>query len=139
MTVIDAKDMIIGRVISVAARRALLGERIDIVNCEQAVMTGNKNQVVGKFKGRLELGGPQSGPFIPRQPEMLVKRMVRGMLPYKKKRGKLALDRVKCHVGVPAELEKEPLTRIESADMSRLKSLKYIRINELCRLMGAKL
>ena len=34
MAVIDAEDMILGRLAAVVAKRALLGENIDIINCE---------------------------------------------------------------------------------------------------------
>ncbi|MBW2971077.1 50S ribosomal protein L13 [Candidatus Woesearchaeota archaeon] len=139
MTIIDANDMIVGRLCSIVAKRALLGEKIDIVNCEKAVMTGNKQQVFGKFKDRRHKGGPQSGPFILRSPDMLVKRMLRGMIPYKKQRGKLALQRLKCHIGVPKELEGEKAEVVQEAHMSRLQTMKFVKIEDICKSMGAKL
>ena len=91
MTVINAKNLILGRLASSVAKRALLGESIELVNCEQAVITGNKKWLIARYRQRRERGTPTQGPFFPRQPERFVKRTIRGMLPYKKELGRAAL------------------------------------------------
>lgn len=42
--------------------------------------------------------------YFPRRPDHIVKRTIRGMLPYKRERGADAFRRVKVYVGVPDEL-----------------------------------
>ncbi len=37
--IIDANNMILGRLASFAAKKALLGEKIDVINCEKAVIS----------------------------------------------------------------------------------------------------
>ena len=46
--IIDATDLVAGRLASSIAKKALLGETIDVVNCENLVLTGNK--IYGKYK-----------------------------------------------------------------------------------------
>ena len=52
--IIDASDMILGRLATYVAKKALLGEKVDIVNCEKAVITGNKKSVFEKYKKRVK-------------------------------------------------------------------------------------
>ena len=48
--IIDASNLIAGRIATVVAKKALLGETIDIVNSEKAIVTGSKTQVFARFK-----------------------------------------------------------------------------------------
>jgi len=104
--VIDANDGIMGRIASYAAKQALLGKKISIVNCEKVLISGRKNVLISTYREKLSKGGTaQKGPFIPRTAEGMFKRAVRGMLPWSKARGREALKRVMCYVGVPKDLE----------------------------------
>ena len=67
MTVIDAKDLVLGRLATAVAKRALLGESIDIVNCEKAIITGNKKTILKRYQQRRDRGIPTKGPFFPRR------------------------------------------------------------------------
>ncbi len=135
--IIDAKDQVLGRLANFAAKKALLGENIDIINCEKAVITGSKPYILRKHKRRKGLGQPTRGPFFPRRPDMFVRRVVRGMLPFKKERGKIAYSRIKCYIGAPEKLTGKIL-KPEKAHISKLTSLKYMYVEELCKLLGAK-
>lgn len=105
--VIDANDGLMGRIASFAAKQALLGKKISIVNCENVKISGKKNAVVNTYHAKIAKGGTaQKGPYIPRTAEGLFRRAVRGMLPWSKARGREALKRVKCYEGIPAEFEK---------------------------------
>ena len=132
--IIDATDLIIGRMATVVAKKALLGEKVDIINCEKALISGSKKDVLAKFKARRERGQPTKGPFIPRRPDMLVKRTIRGMLPYKQEKGLKAFKRIKCYLGVPEGMEKAET--IKEAHISKLPTLKYITIGTLSRELG---
>ncbi len=138
MTVIDGKELIVGRMASRVAKRALLGEEIDIVNCEKTVVTGRKQEVLNRYKKIKQRGTPKKGPFIHTSPEKFVKRKIRGMLPYKRERGKLALQRIRCHKGVPKHLEKQEMEKMESAHISKLKILKYMYIEDIAKHIGGK-
>ncbi|MBS1267059.1 MAG: 50S ribosomal protein L13 [Candidatus Woesearchaeota archaeon] len=138
MVVIDAENMILGRLAGKAAKLALLGQRVDIVNCEKAVVTGNKNQILAKYKQRRARGIPTSGPFYRRSPDRIVRRTIRGMLPHRRKRGKNAYKRIRCYTGLPEELEKEKFTKIPNADISKLTKLKYITVEQISKSIGGK-
>ena len=81
---IDGTNLILGRIATVAAKRALEGETISIVNCEKIIITGSPRRLYEKFKEMQDKGGPYKGPFFPKMPDRIVKRVIRGMLPYKK-------------------------------------------------------
>lgn len=138
MTIINAKNLILGRMASEVAQRALLGEKIELINCEQAIITGNRKQIIGKYVKRIARGTPTTGPFIPRRPDMFVKRAIRGMLPYKRERGRQAFSRIRCHRGVPTSLAGKETATIEHADISKLPNLKYTTVKDICKTIGAK-
>ncbi|MBI2548521.1 50S ribosomal protein L13 [Candidatus Woesearchaeota archaeon] len=136
--VIDAKDLILGRMATHVAKVALLGDTVAVVNAEKAVVTGSKDIIMKRYTQRRARGDPFSGPFYPRMPDRLVRRVIRGMLPYKKGRGLEAYKKVKCYVGVPeqfAQVEKETVTR---AHVSKLSNIHYLSIERICQLLGAK-
>ena len=102
MKVIDGTNAVLGRLASYAAKQALLGEELIIVNCEKVVITGNRQNILEDFRDkRTKIGSGQKGPKISRVPYMIVKRAIRGMLSHRKGRGKEALARIMCYEGIP--------------------------------------
>ena len=136
--IINAENLIMGRVATVAAKKAILGEKVDIINCEKAVMTGNKQEIFARFKRKREMGQVFHGPYILRNPERFFKRAIRGMLPYKQPKGRDALARIKCHIGVPEELKDQKTEIIEKANISKVASLRFVTIKDICKSMGGK-
>lgn len=137
--IIDAKDLILGRMAAMAAKKALLGEEVIIVNAEQAVISGKKADVVARYKAKVAKGIPLKGPYFPRQPDRLVRRTVRGMLPWKRAKGREAFKRVMCYIGVPEQYQNMKHETMKSAHVGKLPTLNRINVKELCRLIGAKL
>ena len=136
--IIDGKDLILGRLGTFIAKKALLGENIDIVNCEQIVMTGKKDFILKKYIDWKDRGIPAKGPFTYRRPDMFVKRALRGMFDYKKSRGKEGFARVKCYIGVPNEFKDKKTQEIEGASIQKLPNVKYLHLGEISKLIGAK-
>ena len=134
--IIDAKDLILGRVSTVAAKKALLGESIHIINVEEIVITGSKNEIVAKYKHRKDRGQPITGPFISTKEDRFVKRAIRGMLPYKQPKGLSAFKRIRCHIGVPEALKEKKSESLKMAHISKMPNLKFMKVKELCRLLG---
>ena len=130
MKVIDGKNAILGRLASYAAKEALKGEEVSIVNCGQIVITGNRKDILEKFEAkRKRVGSTQKGPKVSRHSEKMIKRMIRGMLPnYRKGRGREALDRIKCYAGVPKELEGGKKISMEPKSIT-----KGIKIKEIAK------
>jgi len=105
--IIDGKNVILGRLASYAAKEALKGEDIIILNCDQIIITGNKKDIEENFKiKRSRVGSSQKGPKHSKTSEKIVKRTIRGMLPdHRKGRGKIAYKKIKCYVGIPKEFQ----------------------------------
>jgi len=137
--IIDATDLILGRLASYAAKKALLGEDIKIVNCEKAVISGNKDYLLQKYKAKFDKGVPLKGPYFPRMPERIVRRTIRGMLPYKKKRGKEVYKKIMCYVGIPEEFAKEKIETIKEANVSKLPTTRFLTLERISRHLGAKI
>ncbi|MBL7148006.1 MAG: 50S ribosomal protein L13 [Nanoarchaeota archaeon] len=134
--IINAENLIVGRLSTYAAKKALLGEKVDIVNCEKAVITGKKQEIIKHYKQKVDRGTPFKGPFIPRRPDMFVRRIIRGMLPYKKERGKKAFKNIMCYISIPDTFKNEKLETIKKADMGKLTNLKYIQVQDLVKQLG---
>ena len=131
---IDADGLILGRLASHVAQRLLAGEEIVIVNAEKALITGGKDDVIAHFRHRRDVGGGRKGPLYPRTPHMMLKRTVRGMLPFKKPRGRSAYKRLKVHISVPKELEKKKFETIKGA--SEISTQRYMTLGEVSNVLG---
>lgn len=138
MIVIDGKDSVVGRVATFAAKKALLGEEVKIVNAEKMYITGNKKYLVKDTHRKRMQGTWSKGPFYLRQPDRFVRRIIRGMLPHKTVRGKDAYRRVLCYIGLPEPLKNEKLVVIDNASIKNIPNLKYQTVADICRAMGAK-
>ena len=137
--IIDGQDLIVGRTATIIAKKALMGENVGLVNCEKMVITGGKKEVIGKFQRKKSMGVPSKGPFQPRRPDMLVKKIIKGMLPHKKPRGRDALKKILCYIGVPDEFKDKKPVEIVGASMSKLPNLKFVSLLDLSRRLGAKI
>ena len=100
-TVVDGKSMILGRTSSYIAQKLLKGEKVHIVNAERMIITGNPMSIKEKYLERRRRGSVVSGPFFPIRPDLIVRRTVRGMLPYKTNKGRQAFKNLRVHIGIP--------------------------------------
>ena len=138
--IVDAEKQILGRMASEIAK-ILLNEsesKVIVINAEKAVVTGNKRFLVGKYKQRAELRtntNPLAGPFYPRSPDVLVRRTVRGMLPWKKYRGREAYRRLKVYIGVPDNVKKNKVVQFDQANGANLKS-KHMTTGDIAIRIG---
>ncbi len=134
-TVIDAEGAVLGRLASTVASRALDGEEIAVVNAEEIVVSGDPDEVAENYRARDEEKSDR-GPLHPKRPDGIAKRTVRGMLPYKRQRGKEALGRVKFYIGVPAEYED---SEHETPDdtVEDIAKGGYVTLDEVSRRIGA--
>ena len=136
MKIIDASGCIMGRLASSVAKSLLNGEEVHIINAENAVISGSKDMVFGEYISKRNLNHPRKGPYYPRMPHLMLKRAVRGMIPYQKPKGREAFKRLKVDVGTPLALQKEKAETIENAKMND--STKYIRLGDVSKNLGAK-
>lgn len=135
MKIIDGNGAVLGRLASYVAKEALSGEDVVILNCEHVIITGSKNDIRERFEiKRRRIGSGQKGPKYPRDAEMVVKRVIRGMLPnHRGGRGKVALSKVKCFIGVPKEYE-----NAKKIVSGKEKAHKHIRLSEITKHAGEK-
>ena len=137
MKVYDATDQIMGRLATRIAKELLRGEKIRIVNCEKAVISGDPKATEKHYLERRKRGDPIHGPFYPRTPDGIVRRTIRGMIPFHKPRGRDAFRRLKVHTGIPDDLKNEKLIKIKEFDVNKLKC-KSISVEDLSIALGAK-
>lgn len=133
--IIDAKDAILGRVAAYVAKRALFGETIRVINAEKAIVSGSAKHTLKETNRRAKMGVPRKGPFYSRLPDRYVRRVIRGMLPYKTPHGRDAFERVLCYIGVPNEF-KEGAERVPDADASKLPNLRSVTVARICKELG---
>ncbi len=138
MTVIDGSDMVLGRLCTNIAKRILKREVIHVVNAEKVVVTGRETSVMPKFRVRMKIspkGNPHKGPKYSRMPDRIVKRAVRGMLPWKTPTGKSSLKNLRVHIGVPAEFVGAKMEQIE--DAKNRHETGFMTVGEISKKLGA--
>jgi large subunit ribosomal protein L13 len=134
--VIDATDLILGRMASTVAKLVLKGERVIIINAEKALISGNKKNIVENVQKKIglrTLGSQKKAPKQPRKPDGFVRLTVRKMLPWKKNRGKKAYRRLKVYVGEPEETKKQDVQTLPKAKRD---VYKFITVGEVLRTFG---
>ena len=134
--IIDGSNLILGRLASFAAKRALLGEKIDIINCEEIVVSGKRKQILEDIKARYARGEYLKGPFPSRRIDRFVRRSVRGMLPYNQYKGKIDFKKVMCYRGVPDKFKDQKFVTFKNLNIEKTKSLNYIYLKEIEKYLG---
>ncbi len=137
MRVIDGSDMVLGRFCSYIAKELLeKKEEIVIVNAEKATVTGRKGYTIGRYKVERDVGSVRKGPRYPKEPDRILRRTVRGMLPMKTTRGKDAFKNLKVFIGVPKEYSE---SAIEKHDEFKNKHVSNVlSLYEISRELGSK-
>lgn len=126
--VIDATETVLGRIASFAAKQALLGKEVVIINCDKAIVTGRKEAILQEYRIKKIRGkGHLKGPYFHNVPEKIVRRAVRGMLPYKRTRGSIAYKNVVCHNGAS--------NYSQSITLKKPIKSRYITLSQLCKLL----
>ncbi|MBR9677560.1 50S ribosomal protein L13 [Candidatus Woesearchaeota archaeon] len=137
--IIDARDQIVGRIASFAAKKVMLGEKVDIVNCQEAIISGTKENLLAKYQHLRNLGtNPHGKPKIHRTSERFVRRIIRSMIPYKQSKGSEAFKRVMCYNTMPQTFEGKETVQFKQASLNKLPTLKYVKVKDLIILLGGK-
>jgi large subunit ribosomal protein L13 len=134
-TIIDASGATLGRLSTHTAKRLLNGEEIAIVNSEKAIISGKKPKIKNEYKEKREVGTYRKGPFFPRTPDKIVKRTIRGMIPYQTPHGRTAFKKLKCYIGVPKEFDGKKFEELKGV---KKQPIDFITIEELSKSLGAK-
>ena len=135
VTVIDGRNSVLGRLSSVVAERIMDGEEIVIINADAVIITGQKEMVFSQFKAKVDRGQIRKGPYYPRRADLLLKRTIRGMIPFYKTSGREAYRRVHTFVGVPAQFAEMEKERNEEA-MKPITG-KYTTLGAVAKYLGS--
>src|SRR5438477_12902912 len=122
--------MLVGRLATQAARAALHGKIVRVINAEKAIISGSKKFLVGEWSRRFLMGVPRKGPYIHRYPDRMLRRIIRGMLPYHQPRGRVAYENTLCYIGVPTELKGMSAVKVEGAAATKLPTTRYLTMAE---------
>ena len=131
MIVINAENLILGRLATYAAKQSLLGQEVRIINAEKAIVSGAKKTTYNEVRQNMDRGTPAKGPFIPKKADRYVRRVIRGMLPYKQPKGAEAFKRVLCYVGIPPEFKEAKTADLPFAKVDKLPTLNYVQIKDI--------
>ena len=139
MKIYNGEGMILGRLAAIAAKEALLGEEVKVVNCEKVIISGKKVNTFDREQIRHDRKGyPLKSAKRPKLSDRYVRRAIRGMLPWKFPRGKEAFKRIMCYKGLPAEFSSQEIITLQDSSVSKLPNLKYTTIEEVCKHLNGK-
>jgi len=135
--IIDASNLVLGRLASMVAKNLLSDKAVVVVNAEKAVVTGARSSILKDAHARLKirnLGSKSKSPKHPRRPDGIVLRTVRGMLPRDKEKGKLAFSRLRVYIGVPEDIEASTAIKPKRAESRSM--IKLTTVGEIAESMG---
>lgn len=133
--IIDAEDKILGRLASRIAREAKgSDELVHVVNAEKVAISGDREQIEDEYRTRVKRGTRHDGPYYPKRPDRILKRTVRGMLPYKSSSGRDAFNRVRTYLGHPDQLDEADDVDVKTVEDLRHRN--YVKLGEVSRSIG---
>jgi len=132
---VDASEQVIGRLASTIAKELLKGKGVYVINAEKSMISGNPKHTLKIYQEKISRGDPYHGPFYPKTPERILKRVVRGMLP-KKARGREVLKRLRVFRSKPEGFEGKKFKRFDVAKIKTEQT--YINLGKLSERLGAK-
>jgi large subunit ribosomal protein L13 len=128
--IVNGSEAILGRLGSFVAKELLKGKNVVLINCEKIVVSGKKADFVEKIrrKRRMGMGSSLKGPKYIRREDLLVKRIIRGMLPWDRMKGRDAYRRLRCEIGT-GSLKEEELKGAK--EFNHRKPMKYSYMKEI--------
>jgi len=135
MIIIDADGSILGRMASQIAKKLLEGEEITVINAEKALLSGSIENVYEEYSAAYNRGKAIRGPYFPRMPDRIMRRTVRGMLPFRTRRGRDAYRRLHVFIGTPAGIDTLNAVKIATPERKG----RYTTLYEISKLLGAGL
>ena len=128
MKIIDGENAVLGRLASHVAKESLKGEEVIVLNSEKIIITGNKSWINNEFTQKRKMAGSsQKGPMHARPNYMIVKKVIRGMLPnHRTGKGKDAFKRIKCYEGIPEEFKNKKIIKLNEKEKNKFIQIKDI-------------
>lgn len=130
---LDASKQVMGRMASKVAKELLNGRNVYVINAEKSIITGNQKFIIKDYREKVDRGDPYHGPFYPKIPERIFKRVVKGMLP-KNARGTESLKRLRVYRSRPDSFEGKDFKKFEEAKMKKEQS--YMELGKLSKKLS---
>ncbi|MBS3068855.1 uL13 family ribosomal protein [Candidatus Micrarchaeota archaeon] len=132
MIYIDGENAVLGRTGTKISKALLAGESVLLYNCEKMRISGSLAVQKAKLishRSQTDKRTPAHSPHWPRVPNLLVRRMLRGMLPWDSQRGRDAYKRLHVQIGAPATIN-EKITKMEGAKKELGQSFSVLQLSE---------
>ena len=131
--VYDGTDAVFGRLASLVAKDLLKGNDVDVLNCEKIIVSGDKKLLAKKILAKKEMGsgGSLKGPKYPRVADRLVKRMIRGMLPWDRMKGRDAYRKLRVYASGVGSRE----SGVDVIKLNHKKPMLFASIADIVRLL----
>jgi large subunit ribosomal protein L13 len=126
--VYDGTEAVFGRIASLIAKDLLKGNEVDLINCEKIIVSGDRKLFAARVMQKREMGsgGSMKGPKYPRAADKLIKRMIRGMLPWDTAKGRSAHKNLKVFIGGDAK---------DAIKFNHKKPMKFSSVEDIVRLL----
>ena len=126
--IVNAENKIVGRLATRIAREVKDGEEVKIVNSEKAVISGDEEKVKDEYRQKYERGSRDFGPYYPKRPDKILKRIIRGMVRDGEE------SKVKTYLGTPIELDEPEELDVKQGDDLRKRN--YVKLGEVSKSIG---
>ncbi|MFA6065427.1 MAG: 50S ribosomal protein L13 [archaeon] len=137
--IVDAKGLVAGRIATKVAKALIKGEQVTVLNAQDAVVVGNTESIMEKYKRRVDAAiksNPHFGPKYSRVPDRMFRRMVRNMLPTKKSAKERLIKNLEVFNTVPKELAKEKAMTFEEFKCNERYG--YMSMKEIAEALGGR-
>ncbi|MBM3229333.1 50S ribosomal protein L13 [Candidatus Parvarchaeota archaeon] len=134
MKTIDGTNLIMGRLCAQVAKELLKGEKVAITNPDKIVISGSLAYLTEKYSQRRTIknkANPMHKPKWPRLPNLMLRKVISGMLPKKTSRGKAAMKNLKVY---PAGMSLGDAQTVKGIDGSMLE--RSTTLGQVCRRLG---
>jgi large subunit ribosomal protein L13 len=134
MKVLNAEGKVLGRFASKVAKHARDGEEVRVVNSEDVVISGDKEEVFSDYKQKYERGRRDRGPYFPKRSDKILKRTIKNMLPDGPD-GRETRSNVRTYLGVPDRFEGE-VEEVDVKEGDELQQRNYVKLTEVSAHIG---
>jgi large subunit ribosomal protein L13 len=137
---LDGTNQVLGRLASLVAKKLLCGYQVVVVNAEKIVLKASWSAIEKEWQTRFQLKSVIN-PFrySPKRyvrPDTYFRRVIRGMLPWRKPKGKEALRRLRVYIGIPKHLENVSFIQYQEASGGTGKQ--YVTLSRIALRFGWK-
>ena len=137
--ILNAEGLVAGRIASRIAKKIINKEMVTIINAEKAVVVGTKKSIMPKYEQRVKASvksNPLYGPKYDRIPSKMLRRMIKGMLPTRKKTAESIIKRVIIYNSVPKNISLEKAETIEESKCNEKHD--FMSLKEIAQALGGK-